>query len=82
MIYFLDQDAARQALVKAYSPSAPRVQIISDVFVEISAVDLSPWFSRVPTASNPADPASRMDFKAVTSTFVKARLSKAVYQRS
>jgi hypothetical protein len=78
LLVFIDQDAARQALIKGYSPSRPSADIITKVFGRVATLGTYPWFSRVPTASNPADAASRLDFLAVLAAFPQARLRAAV----
>jgi hypothetical protein len=73
VMFFIDQDAARQGLVKAYSPSKPSAEIIGQVFMKVAELEVYPWFSSVPTSSNPADPASRLNFALVQQEFPKAR---------
>jgi hypothetical protein len=81
VLVFLDQDAARQALVKAYSPSRPSAEIISAVFQEVEALEIYPWFSRVPTLSNAADAASRLDFSTLKANFPWVRVRSAKFAR-
>jgi hypothetical protein len=77
VIFFLDQDAARQALVKAYSPSRPSAEIVAQVFVNVALLEVYPWFARVPTESNVADHASRLLFGRVREELPGARLRDA-----
>ena len=62
VIWFIDQDAARQALVKKYSPSEPSAKIIGDIAMQHATMGCYSWFARVPTDSNIADEASRFKF--------------------
>ena len=59
-IYFIDNDSARLALVKAYSPVLASMQIIIQSVLWDGANDSRSWFARVPTESNIADGPSRM----------------------
>ena len=62
-IYFIDNDSARVALVKQYSPVLSSLRIL----IQCTTLDalhlMVPWYARVPTASNPADGPSRLDDK-------------------
>ncbi len=65
VVFFLDNDSARQAFVKGYSPipsSAARLQAAG--ILEARA-QCSLWFARVPTESNLADGPSRLRFGEV-----------------
>ena len=60
-ICFVDNDSARDGLIKAYSPSRPSMRIISAFY---QAERLHPcwlWVARVPSKSNPADEPSRLE---------------------
>ena len=60
VVYYFDNDAARAALVKAWSDSIEANAII-ECFVNAELqFSLKPWFGRAPTHSNPADDSSRM----------------------
>ena len=62
IIFMIDNDSARQALVKGYS-RAESSRLMLKMMVELELT--SPcwiWFSRVPTKSNPADAPSRLQF--------------------
>ena len=81
LICFIDQDAAKQALAKAYSPSRPSVDLIRDI-LEVAGLNVFPRFARLPTASNPTDVASKLEFNVVLETIPMARLREAVTVRS
>ena len=62
VLRFVDNEAARIALVKGASPS-PGSNEVLDAFWELEAtLSCSSWFERVPSASNPGDPPSRLEF--------------------
>jgi hypothetical protein len=61
-IFWLDNDASREGLVRGFSPNVHNRKIIS----RVSELELSdpcfPWYSRVPTKSNVADAPSRGEY--------------------
>ena len=60
VIFFIDNDSARQALTKGYS-RAPASKAMLRCFVNLELKSQCwTWFSRVPTKSNPADDPSRL----------------------
>ena len=75
VIYFVDHESARLALIKMYLPVLPTL----DILMQITAWDFKhqshPWYSRVPTYSNIADDPSRMCAK-----FLKAHLGARVVE--
>ena len=77
-IYFVDNESARLALIKMYSPVLPTL----DILMQITAWDFKeqshPWYSRVPTYSNIADDPSRMCAKLLKESF-KARVVVRVF---
>jgi hypothetical protein len=58
-IFFIDNDSARDGLIKAYSPSVSSMALISKFFEQETACPCYPWFARVPSFSNPGDMPSR-----------------------
>lgn len=63
VLYCVDNDSARDAMVKGDSPSAASSQII-DAFYRMEFLrPCWPWFLRVASASNPADAPSRLCFQ-------------------
>ena len=58
-IYFIDNEAARLALVKAYSPVLQSLKLVQDCLEWDRAYLGTPWYARVPSSSNPADDPSR-----------------------
>jgi hypothetical protein len=59
VIFFIDNDSARDGLIKAYSPSRASMSLISKFFEQELSCPCYPWFARVPSKSNPADMPSR-----------------------
>ena len=60
LICFLDNDSARQALIKGWSPSQSSNAIVKEMLSRETS-DLGwNWYGRVPTHSNPADEPSRL----------------------
>ena len=60
VLYFIDNDSARQALIKSYSPVLASLRIVLDCLKWDMDNQSNAWYARVPTASNIADGPSRM----------------------
>ena len=60
VLYFVDNESARLAMVKAYSPVLASLKLICQALAWDYSNESSAWFARVPTASNIADAPSRM----------------------
>ena len=65
VIQFVDNDSARYALVKGYSPSLASSVLLSDTWLQDCRLGLFSWYDRVPTASNIGDGPSRLDYEEV-----------------
>ena len=64
-VYFIDNESARESLVRSYSPSWTSREILVQIKIcdiKSSALD---WYARVPTGANYADGPSRLNFKDV-----------------
>ena len=62
VIFYLDNDAARSSLIRAEG-ATQIAQAMLDQFVKLEkTLRCLPWFARVPSASTPADDASRLVF--------------------
>ena len=75
VIHFIDNEAARLGLVKAYSPVLPSLSIIMDCLAWDYANHCESWFARVPSKSNISDGPSRLDFSSVISDLGGVRVS-------
>ena len=62
VIVFIDNDSARQAFVKGSSPILQSAEIVAEANLIEVELQSRTWFSRVPTLSNVADSASRLQF--------------------
>ena len=62
-VFYLDNEAAKGALVRGASEAGLGAVLISAFVVGELNCQIKVWFSRVLTSSNPADGPSRMDFE-------------------
>ena len=60
---FIDNDAARYALINGKSTNAATNEILHQFWEMAAANNMCIWFERVPSASNPADGPSRGDWE-------------------
>ena len=60
LIVFIDNDSARQGLIRGWSASNSSLAIISDMLQSEILDQTWIWYARVPTHSNPADDPSRL----------------------
>ena len=58
---FLDNEAARFAIVKGYSPVLTAAQLIGEAWLEFASCGAAVWVPRAPSGSNPADAPSRLE---------------------
>ena len=78
VIYFVDNESARLAMVKAYSPILPSLEIVMGCLEWDYASGTSSWYARVPTASNIGDDPSRMSATFVIERY-KALKTKPIF---
>lgn len=78
VLYFIDNDSARLALIKSYSPVLSSLRIISDCTVWDCRHDCTSWYARVPTEANCADGPSRLQSEEVVAAF-GAEIVKPVF---
>jgi hypothetical protein len=64
-IFLIDNDSARDALIKGYSPSLSSCRIIAESSAADARLALAPWYERVPSYCNIADAPSRGDYGAL-----------------
>ncbi len=62
LICFIDNESAKGALVRGYSPVKASADLIQLIGLEEASRTIFTWYARVPSASNPADGPSRLDF--------------------
>ena len=55
VLFYVDNDSARDAMIKAYSPSLASQNMIYSFFHLEKSAPSYPWFARVPSSSNIAD---------------------------
>ena len=59
LLVFIDNNGVRDALIKGSSPLIDLFTMLSLCSLTVSVHSVSPWFTRIPSASNPADDPSR-----------------------
>ena len=62
VVVFLDNEAARSAYIQGTAATDAGRTFLKQFTAIEAEHNFFPWFGRVPTASNPADPPSRMSF--------------------
>ena len=62
VIFFIDNESARIALVRAYSPVLASLRILMACLKSDQDLQSKSWYARVPTFSNIADGPSRLEF--------------------
>ena len=75
---FIDNHAARQSLIKGYSPSLPSCRILGEAAMADARLECFSWYARVPSASIASDPASRLDYDRVRAVLPGAEWSEPV----
>ena len=78
VIFFIDNESARIAAIKSYSPVLPSLRILMQCIGIDFELGISPWHARVPTCCNIADGPSRLDFSMAIS-LVGARVVPPVF---
>lgn len=64
-IFFIDNESAKIALIRAYSPILASLKLVLDCSALDFRNDCSSWYARVPTICNIADSPSRMELSSV-----------------
>ena len=64
VLWFLDNEAGRMALVRNFSPILDNFFLLQLNARLDNTIPARHWYGRVPSRSNPADDASRLDFRA------------------
>ena len=65
ILHFIDNNAARDALIKGYTRETAAAALVGEFWLEEAKNASLSWFCRVPSASNPSDGPSRGDFAEV-----------------
>ena len=72
VVFFIDNDSAKDAPVKGSSPSLHSRNLLWRAAAAGAQLKHYPWYTRVPSASNIADGPSRLDFGLVLQLFPEA----------
>ena len=65
VLIFVDNNSARFALIKGYSPVLASAEIVGDIWMWDALEGTTPWYERTPSPSNLGDGPSRLDFEEV-----------------
>ena len=76
VLIFVDNEAAKSALIRNYSPLVDATAMLSEVASWDMSLGCFPWYCRVPSKSNVADAASRLAFGEYEESF---RRVQAIY---
>ena len=63
VLVFIDNEGVKASLVRSFSPSLHTLSLLKCNAMLDTQFQMWNWYSRVPSASNPADAASRLEFK-------------------
>ena len=63
VVFYLGNDAARSGLIRAEGSTRLAQAMIAQFAKLEKHLKILPWFAPVPSASNPADDASRLNFQ-------------------
>ena len=75
VLCWIDNDAARDSLIRGFSPSLASFLIVSQFFAEELKAPNYLWFARVPSHSNIADAPSRGKVAEVVKKFKAMKVS-------
>ena len=84
VIYWIDNESAKQAMIKGYSPVIASCRILGAAAESEILLQTRAWYARVPTWSNPGDPASRLSFEEVRRLFPRVtfdEVAEALWSR-
>ena len=73
VIWWVDNDRARQGLVNGYSRSLRNARLIDDTLLFMSTMCTYSWYARVPTECNVADLPSRLEWDKLLTVLPGAR---------
>ena len=69
VIFFIDNDGVKQAMVKGVANSVACKKIFRECLVQDSKSHAMTWYSRIPSPANIAGGPSRLDFSEVESNY-------------
>ena len=69
VFFYIDNEAAKAALIRGFSPLLDASDMLFEIFKQDVLLRCLPWYSRVPSKSNCADAASRLEFDVYGSDF-------------
>ncbi|CAE7629352.1 unnamed protein product [Symbiodinium sp. CCMP2592] len=72
-LFFVDNEAAKAALIRNYSPLVDAASMLADIAELDVANHCFPWYCRVPSKSNFSDAASRLSFGEYEERFRKVQ---------
>ena len=73
VLIFVDNDAARHALIKGASPAGPSALMVDAFWTREAELEAFSWVERVPSPSNPADGPSRLSFGGIVALGARVR---------
>ena len=73
VFFYIDNEAAKAALIRGFSPLLDASDLLFEIFEQDVLLRCLPWYSRVPSKSNCADAASRLEFDVCGSDFTKVQ---------
>ena len=62
-LFFVDSEPAKHCFIRGTSEVEACALLVKEFYNLVDQLKLFPWFSRVPSASNPADSPSRLNFE-------------------
>jgi hypothetical protein len=68
-LVFVDSEPAKHCLIRGTSNVETCAALVQRFYEEVDLLNMFPWFSRVPSMSNPADLPSRLDFISSSELF-------------
>ena len=73
VFFCIDNEAAKAALIRGFSPLPDASDMLFEIFEQDVLLQCLPWHSRVPSKSNCAGSASRLEFDVYGNDFRQAQ---------
>lgn len=80
VLYFIDNDGVKEAMVKGTTNSPACKKILVECMLQDATNHSMSWYSRIPSPSNISDGPSRLDFSEVEAHFVQYVTPKLNYE--